>query len=397
MPRVPLAVPYWNRETYQNILHCLISGRIIDGPQLGILRSQIVETVGVAATLLCGSGSLALEIALGACGVRGGDEVVLPTFCCTAVVPPILALGATPVLADVGEELNLTVETVEATLTQKTKAVIVPHLFGNPAEIDRVIELVRGRNIRVIDDAAQALGAAIGGQAVGSFGDAGIVSFGAEKVCFGLGGGALISRREEFMQKTSQVNLSVPALRPAVGNFLSTFAWRRLRRWTSPLTSALAPISAAPDAAPTTYRRESISNLAAAVASSLIQTLGQNLLARRALVHAYRELLGNEPGLELISHRTGSACLTQVVRVFPRHRDDDAASRVIDSLRAAGYEVQGSYVPIHLLSSFSHCVWDRLPYAERVWADLIELPCEPSVSLSDIDRIAELVKSAIHQ
>jgi dTDP-4-amino-4,6-dideoxygalactose transaminase len=133
------------------------------------------------------------------------------------------------------------------------------------------------------------------------------------------------------------------------------------------------------------------------VASSLIQTLGQNLLARRARVRAYRELLGSEPGLELISHRTGSACLTQVIRVLPRHRDDDAASRVINSLRAAGYEVQGSYVPIHLLSCFSHCVWDRLPYAERVWADLVELPCEPSVSLSDIDRIAKLVKSAIHQ
>jgi len=396
-PRVPLAVPYWHRETYQSILHCLISGRVIDGLQIGTLRSQIVEQLGVAAAVLCGSGSLALELALSAGDVRDGDEVVLPTFCCTAVVAPVLAVGATPVLADVGCELNLTVETVQAALTQKTKAVIVPHLFGNPAEIDRVIELVRGRNIRVIDDAAQALGAAIGGQAVGSFGDAGIVSFGAEKVCFGLGGGAMVSRREEFMHQTSQVNLSAPALRPAVANFLSAIAWRRLRRWTSPLTSALAPISAAPDAAPTTYRRESISNLAAAVASSLIQTLGQNLLARRALVHAYRELLGNEPGLELISHRTGSACLTQVVRVFPRHRDDDAASRVIDSLRAAGYEVQGSYVPIHLLSSFSHCVWDRLPYAERVWADLIELPCEPSVSLSDIDRIAELVKSAIHQ
>ena len=396
-PRVPLAVPYWNRETYQSILHCLISGRVIDGPQLGILRSQIVETVGVAAALLCGSGSLALEIALGACGVRGGDEVVLPTFCCTAVVPPILALGATPVLADVGEELNLTVETVQAALTQKTKAVIVPHLFGNPAEIDRVIELVGGRNIYVIDDAAQALGAAIGGQAVGSFGDAGILSFGAEKVCFGLGGGALVSRREELMQKTFQVDLSAPALWPAVANLLSTFTWRRLRRWTLALRSALTPIPTAPDAAPNAYRRESISNLAAAVASSLMQTLEQNLLARREQVSAYRELLGSEPGLELISHRPGSACLTQVIRVLPRHRDDDAASRVINSLRTAGYEVQGSYVPIHLLSSFSHCVWDRLPYAERVWADLVELPCEPSVSLSYIDRIAKLVKSAIHQ
>jgi len=179
-PRVPLAVPCWNRETYQSIIQCLISGRVIDGPQLAILKAQIVEQLGVADALLCASGSLALEIALRACAVRSGDEVVLPAFCCTAVVPPILAVGATPVLADVGADLNVTIDTVQAALTQKTKAVIVPHLFGNPAEIDRIVELVRGRKIRVIDDAAQALGATCNGQPLGSFGDAGILSFGAE-------------------------------------------------------------------------------------------------------------------------------------------------------------------------------------------------------------------------
>ncbi len=392
-PSVPLAVPYWNRETYQSILYCLLSGGVIEGPQIETLRSQIVENLGVVAALLCGSGSLALELALRGCDVRDGDEVVLPTFCCTAVVPPILALGATPVLADVGAELNLTVETVEAALTRKTKAVIVPHLFGNPVEIDRVIEMVSGRNIRVIDDAAQALGATIDGRPVGSFGDAGILSFGAEKICFGLGGGVLVCRREEFMQKASQVNLSAPALRTAVANLVSTFAWRRLRRWTLLLRSPLTP--KAPDALPTPYRRESMSNLAAAVASSLMLTLGQNILARRARMQAYRDILGSHSKIELISHRSGSACLTQVIRVLPRRRDDDAAARVIASLRAAGYEVQGSYVPIHLLSSFNRCVWDRLPYAARVWADLVELPCEPSVRLSDIERIADIVENVV--
>ena len=391
-PRVPLAVPYWNRETYQSIIQCLMSGRVIDGPQLAILKAQIVEQLGVADALLCASGSLALEIALRACAVRRGDEVVLPAFCCTAVVPPILAVGATPVLADVGEHLNVTIDTVQAALTQKTKAVIVPHLFGNPAEIDRIVELVRGRNIRVIDDAAQALGATCNGQPLGSFGDAGILSFGAEKICFGLGGGVAVSRDQHMAVKLVQANLSGTALGPAIENLFSTVTWRRLRRWTRPFRSLLSLEPASPDAAPIPYSRESMSNLAAAVASSLMRALGQNLLARRTRMQAYREMLGDHPGIELISHRTGSACLTQVMRVLPSHRDDDAASRVIAALRAAGYEVQGSYLPIHLLSSFNGCVWDRLPNAERVWADLVELPCEPSVSLIDIERIAELVK-----
>jgi len=101
--------------------------------------------------------------------------------------------------------------------------------------------------------------------------------------------------------------------------------------------------------------------------------------------------------LTLIPHRAGSACLTQVIQVQPNHRGVDVASRLVDTLGHAGYEVQGSYVPIHLLSTYRQCVWDRLPNADRLWADLVELPCEPDVSLTDVARIAELVKSGIRQ
>jgi dTDP-4-amino-4,6-dideoxygalactose transaminase len=99
---------------------------------------------------LCNSGSLALEIALRACDLRPGDEVVIPTFCCTSVLAPILAVGAHPVLADVGEELNITSETLQPALTKNSRAIIVPRLFGNPADIEPMIDLVRARNIRVV-------------------------------------------------------------------------------------------------------------------------------------------------------------------------------------------------------------------------------------------------------
>ena len=116
-PRVPLAVPQWSSETYRAMARCLFSGGVVEGPDLAKLKVEIVNTLGVADAVLCGSGSLALEWVLRVCGVGEGDEVVLPTFCCTAVVPPILAVGATPVLADVGVELNITAATVEGALT----------------------------------------------------------------------------------------------------------------------------------------------------------------------------------------------------------------------------------------------------------------------------------------
>jgi dTDP-4-amino-4,6-dideoxygalactose transaminase len=73
------------------------------------------------------------------------------------------------------------------------------------------------------------------------------------------------------------------------------------------------------------------------------------------------------------------------------------ASRVIDRLGADGYEVRGSYVPIHLLTNFGQCVWDRLPHAEKVWADLVELPCEPDVPMGQVERIAGIITANLGQ
>jgi dTDP-4-amino-4,6-dideoxygalactose transaminase len=374
----------------------LISGRVVDGPQVGALRAEIVETFGVADALLCGSGSLALELALRACGVRAGDETVIPTFCCTAVVPPILAVGAVPVLADIGAELNLTAETVIRVLTRKTKAIIVPHLFGNPAEIGAIVELTREKNICVIDDAAQALGATIDGNLVGTFGDAGILSFGAEKVCFGLGGGAVVSGRRGFLDNHAGLDLTLPRLVPTLQKCMLTLFWGRWRGWTLPIYELIYCADARnPEAPPSSYRKEQLANLNAAVALSLVESLQANIETRRARVQAYRELLGDLERLELIRHGPGSACLTQVVRVAKNRSTDDLASTVIEALRSAGYEIQGSYLPMHRLLYCSMCVWANLTYADKVWSNLIELPCEPDVSLKQVEQIAAIVKAII--
>jgi dTDP-4-amino-4,6-dideoxygalactose transaminase len=394
--QVPLAVPYWNGATYRGILRSVLSGSVIDGPDLGALRSAVMERLGAEDAIICGSGSLALEIALGACGVHEGDEVVIPTFCCTSIVPPILAVGANPVLADVGEELNITAGTAEAVLTNKTTAIIVPHLFGNPADINAIVDLARPKNIRVIDDAAQALGATIDGRPVGSFGDAGILSFGSEKVCFGLGGGVVVSRQKENLNGGSKMELPPARLSPTLRTFLSTLAWRRWRRWTLPAQAWLSHANTGnPDSPPNPYRKEILPNLNAAVALSLLQTLDENIAARRARVRAYQEVLGADERLTLVPHEPGSACLGQLVRVLPGRRDEDLSAHLVEALHCAGYEVQGSYVPIHLLPDYEEWLGQCLPHAERVWSDLIELPCGPEVSFAHVERIAYVVKQAL--
>ena len=392
---VPLARPFWDRATFRAILRCLLSGKVIVGPELAELKSRITETLGVQDAILCGSGSLALELALRSCDVKSGDEVVVPTFCCSSVIAPILAMDARPVLVDSGDDLNITARTVEPALSKRTRAIIVPHLFGNPAEIDSIVDLTRGRDIRVIDDAAQALGARLKGRHLGTFGDAGILSFGNEKICSGLGGGVFVSHRGKFFERSDQFELAAADLCSTLRSFSSTLVWRRWRRWSVPLLGNLCTSPAAdPESLPPAYQKESMCNVNAAVASTLIKSLQDNLAARWARVRAYQELLGNER-LILVPHGEGSACLTQVIGVLPRFRGHDPASDLLASLRSAGFEIQGSYIPIHLLSSYQQLAVRSFPHAEKIWTNLVELPCEPDVSLEHVQQIAWLVKQTI--
>jgi dTDP-4-amino-4,6-dideoxygalactose transaminase len=393
--QVALAVPYWNAATYWAILRSVLFGKIVDGPDLSDLRALLIQELGVSNALLCNSGSLALEIALRACDLRPGDEVVIPTFCCTSVVSPIVAIGAHPVLADVGEELNITSETLQPALTKKSRAIIVPHLFGNPADIESIINMARARNIRVIDDAAQALGANIAGRPAGTFGDAGILSFGSEKICFGLGGGVVVSSHQ-IVSRSLDVKMDAPQGFPALQNLSSTLLWRRWRRWSLPLQPVLYRGRATdPEMPPEAYRKELMSNLNAAVASTLMRTLYENIAARRARVQKYQILLGSQEGIILVPHQTGSACLTQVVRILPKVNGAERASDLIATLRSAGYEVQGSYIPIHLLAPYRQLAVRSLPRTEAIWADLIELPCEPEVSIEHAEQIASIVKQTL--
>jgi dTDP-4-amino-4,6-dideoxygalactose transaminase len=388
-------VPYWNGATYARILRCLGLGSVINGGDLDELKSRISKMLGARDAILCSSGTYALELALRYCEIGRGDEVVIPAFCCSAVVAPVLAVGAQPVLADVGADLNLTPRTIAAVLTRRTRAVIVPHLFGNPADIRAIAALARNHNIRLIDDAAQALGATVDGQALGSFGDAGILSFGSEKVCFGIGGGALISRSGDLSGLIPQSMMGRPSTAETLSRFASTLFWRRWR-WTSPLRALVSQERLRDPAAPSRpYQNQRMPNLGAAIACDLLDSLDENLSERRTRVGAYRELFAEVHEVDLIPHAPDSACLTQLVHCRPNSSGEDMADRLIAALRARGYEARGSYLPIHLLEDSRNTVWDGLPYTDRVWPDLVELTCEPEVSLASVEEIAAIVRATV--
>jgi dTDP-4-amino-4,6-dideoxygalactose transaminase len=394
--RVPYCVPQWSGKTIWALLRSVLTARVVAGTAPSRLARRLEARLGSPAAVPCANGRTAIELALRGLGVREGSEVVLPSFCCTSILPPVRALGAVPVLADVGDELNLTPDTVEAALTARTRAVIVPHLFGNPADIEGIRARCHPRRVAVIDDAAQAMGATLNGRSLGTFGDAGVVSFGNGKVCFGTGGGALLSSRPEVVATAMALALPSPGVGQVVSHALSVLLWRRWRRSLLPFQMALRKIKGNPPAA-RPYFAQSLANLDAEIALSLLDRLEGDLPARRARVAAYAATLGDEPRLSLVAHGPGSACLNQVVVIGGGTPRSDAAPRVIAALRSAGYEVERSYIPLHLRAEPDLAKPGALPRTERVWDSLVELPCEPSVTLADIARISNIVRETLRR
>lgn len=390
--RVPHCVPYWEPRTYLALLRCALRGQVIEGPDVQRLAGRLARSLAVPAVIPCGSGRGAIEAALRAGGIAQGSEVVIPTFCCASIMPPVLAVGAVPVFADTGPDLNLTLDAVEAAVTVRTRAVIVPHLFGNPAPIDAIATWCRGRRIFVIDDAAQALGATLDGRPLGTLADAGVLSFGNGKVCFGTGGGALVARDRTLLDRAGAIRLRPGACAEGMRNALAVLLWRRWRRFTLPVKVALSrvmPGARRPRPLPGAMR-----NLDAAVALTLLDTLGANLSKRRERVAAYQQMLASEPGLRLIPHAPGSACLTQVVHV--QAVSACTAAQIISTLRERGIEASRSFEPLHLSPAGRQYSHGPLPQAEDIWQDLVELPCEPGVSLSQVRAVAGTIRGLLH-
>ena len=157
------------------------------------MEAEIARRMKAAHVLLCSSGTSALSIALAACGVGAGDEVIVPPFTFIATIESVLNAGAVPVFADIDETLCLDPEAVKKAITRKTRAVLPVHMCGAMARIDALKEICDQKGLILIEDACQSVGGAFRGQALGTFGHMGCYSFDAVKTITCGEGGAVIT------------------------------------------------------------------------------------------------------------------------------------------------------------------------------------------------------------
>jgi 8-amino-3,8-dideoxy-alpha-D-manno-octulosonate transaminase len=156
-------------------------------------EGALADRLGINYCLLCSSGTAALSIALAACGVGAGDEVIVPPFTFIATIEAVLNAGAVPIFADIDETLCLDPQAVRAVITPRTKAVIPVHMCGSMAHIEDIKHLCEHNSLMMIEDACQSLGATLKGKAAGTFGHMGCFSFDPVKTITCGEGGAVVT------------------------------------------------------------------------------------------------------------------------------------------------------------------------------------------------------------
>ncbi len=190
------------RPLLEAVERVLESGRFILGPEVSAFEKEFAALCETEHAIAVGNGTAALQLALLALGIETGDEVITVPNSFIATAAAITQVGARPVFVDIGPDLNIDSSKIEAAITSRTRAIIPVHLTGRPANMQRVVEIARARDLFVIEDAAQAVGARLNGRAVGSWGDVACFSLHPLKNLHAYGdGGAITTNRADLRDR----------------------------------------------------------------------------------------------------------------------------------------------------------------------------------------------------
>ena len=191
--------PTIGREEVEAVAGSLENLELTKGSKVGLFETAFSSCFTMP-SVATSSGTSALHLALIALGITDKDEAILPSYTCLAVALPVLYQQARPVLVDVTDDFNISPSDIRKKITDKTKAVIVPHMFGYPADLDEIRELCDDKNIYLIEDCAQSIGAEYKGKKVGTLGDISIFSFYATKIISSIQGGMVCTKNSDWIQ-----------------------------------------------------------------------------------------------------------------------------------------------------------------------------------------------------
>ncbi len=344
------------------------------GPQINAFEEEFAEMVGARYAAAVSSGTAALHLLLRYVGVQAGDVVFCSSFTFVASANPILYLGATPVFIDSDtKSWNMDPNLLAGELGRRhrqnclPKAVVLVHLYGQPADIAPIKEVCDKYGIALIEDAAEALGAEYNGKSPGTFGVAGFYSFNGNKIITTSGGGMIVSDDEELIKK---VRFWATQARDNAVHYEHTELGYNYR----------------------------MSNVLAAIGRGQLRVLKERVQKKREIFVRYQESLGTLPGVSFMpepDYAYSTRWLTCMIidpSVAGFGRD-----RVIALLEENNIEARPTWKPMHLQPLFKDFEVIGGDVSSELFKNGICLPSGTSMTENDIERILSIIKSCWEQ
>jgi dTDP-4-amino-4,6-dideoxygalactose transaminase len=374
---LPIAVPFISEREKQLVLESLSSGWVTTGPRTQELAERIAALAGARHAVCVNSATGALHLALEAMDIGPGDEVITSTYTFAATVNVIEHVRATPVLVDVEPDtLCLDPRRVEAALTPRTKVVLSVDYGGHPCDYDALRALTQPRGIRIVDDAAHALGAAYKGRPVGdaSLAEVTAFSFYATKNLTTGEGGAAVTDDGDLADRIRLLSL----------HGMSRDAWKRYSDTGSWYYEVVAP-----------GWKYNLSDVLAAIGVGQLERFAESQQRRIALVERYRSRLADVPEVRLPVAR---AEVTHAWHLFPVALELERLSidraRFFTELRAENIGTSVHFIPIHFHPHFRDSLRlteGAFPVAEDAYRRAISLPLFAHMTDRDVDDVCEAV------
>lgn len=361
-----------SEEINAAVLSVLASGRYIGGPLVETFEQQFASYTGTSECVACNSGTDALYLALRSLKIGPGDEVITTPFTFIATAEAVSMVGARPVFVDISAQtFNLDLDQVQNAITERTRAIIPVHLFGQPVDMTRLITIAKAHNLAVVEDCAQATGAAWAGQKVGSLGDVGCFSFYPSKNLGGYGDGGAITTNDPML--ASQIRLLRDHGRQG-GRYEAIGMNSRL------------------------------DVLQAAILQVKLRYLDTWNDQRYAVANRYHQLLSHVPGISLPQELTGSQSVWNqyTIRVLQPSQLPRQHGNYRDLIRKRLQELGTSSVvyyalPLHLQPVYQFLGYQpgQLPVVEQAAQEVLSLPIFPELSSEEQDQIIHGLKDSL--
>jgi dTDP-4-amino-4,6-dideoxygalactose transaminase len=371
---LPFAKPSISQAAIDEVTACLTSGWITTGPRVQAFEKALADYLGAPFTSALAHATAGLHLSLLTMGLQPGDEVITTSLTFVATLNVIVLCGAKPVLVDIDETYNMDVSQVEAAITPDTKVILPVHLTGLSVDLDPLYALAEKYDLRILEDAAQAIGTHYKGKPIGSFGDTQVFSFHPNKNMTTGEGGCVSSKDEAFIQQVNTLKF----------HGIDRNAWDRFGKKGSQHYDVISP-----------GYKYNMMDIQAALGLHQLKALEDFIQRRTQLAKRYLEKLADWPEITLPQLPTTYAH-RHSWHLFAIKINIDAAQMnretFMQKMMEKGIGTGLHYEPPHLYRYYRETFGFQsgdFPKAEDTGSRITSLPLFPDMTIADQDRVIQ--------